>query len=897
MPDVTISYKGKSESAEAAARRVAAANVKAAKESEAAFTASGKKVGTAFSAVGGGGIKSAAGGISALGGSAIGVGIALSGVAVGLTSIVNAGREQLKATRLTEAVLTSTGGAAGVTAQQIESLASSLSRISGVQDEVIQSGENVLLTFTSVRNEVGKGNDVFTQATKASLDMSAALGGDLQSNIIRVGKALQDPVGGLTALRRVGVNVDELSVKVKALVASGNKLGAQKAIIRELGTEFGGAAAAAADPFSKLNVEVDELKESLGKAIIPAMSQFVGLISKAASKIPDLSNIGGSKTGKGGLFDDKNPVGQTLHGLAQAIVFPPGLFLHHKKEQDDVSASSERAAAALRDNAAAAKADAEAYSKLADAASKAVQAASQTVTLRIAVDTASTNFQDAVSALHAAPDAGGGGSGQTAAAAAFEHADKLTAVRDANLQVSRSSQEVANAQHTLATAQQDAAQAAKDVTSAQKNYNTVLNGVADGSRAAKDAQDSYTSALDRSKSASLDLIDAQRSLKDAKDAAAIAGREAGENVGSTGRSVKSAGLDVKDAQAALSRARETEDPETIARAQIALGDAQQRLTDATEANAQAQKDLAEVGKKNSKENEDVKRAQIGVTESQISGRQAAEDLKEAARILDGTLHGFPKTSKEAQEATTNLQTAQNGLYDSTQQVTSAQNGLVDAQNNVTDSNLALQRATADLQGKLEAVGGGAAGKHLDSFQTKLNTVTSAAQSSADSIYANIKNATGSVGQGILAEIAALQFAVAAEPLLKGAFDSEIASLYATYDKFIADKAFDSGKSLVPGAAGHQVLSGTRAGGGSVRAGDAYLIGEHGPEVLQMGSRDGHVVPNHALQNSRPFTGGSAPVIINLYGDIHGVDDLDRRLDEAARKFKLNNGRAPGSVRR
>ena len=36
---------------------------------------------------------------------------------------------------------------------------------SGIDDEAIQSGENLLLTFTDIRNEVGKGNDIFNQAT------------------------------------------------------------------------------------------------------------------------------------------------------------------------------------------------------------------------------------------------------------------------------------------------------------------------------------------------------------------------------------------------------------------------------------------------------------------------------------------------------------------------------------------------------------------------------------------------------------------------------------------------------------------------------------------------------------------------------------------------------------
>lgn len=51
------------------------------------------------------------------------------------------------------------------------------------------------------------------------------------------------------------------------------------------------------------------------------------------------------------------------------------------------------------------------------------------------------------------------------------------------------------------------------------------------------------------------------------------------------------------------------------------------------------------------------------------------------------------------------------------------------------------------------------------------------------------------------------------------------------------------------------ISGGRAGGGPVGAGNAYLIGENGPEILQMGGQAGNVVPNNAI--------GAKPVIINI----------------------------------
>src|SRR4029077_8870950 len=101
--------------------------------------------------------------------------------------------EASKVSAQTAAAIKSTGGAAGVSAAGVAKLAGQLMKKSGVDDEAIQSGENLLLTFTNIRNEAGRGNDVFNQTTKAALDMSVALGTDMKSASLQLGKALNDP--------------------------------------------------------------------------------------------------------------------------------------------------------------------------------------------------------------------------------------------------------------------------------------------------------------------------------------------------------------------------------------------------------------------------------------------------------------------------------------------------------------------------------------------------------------------------------------------------------------------------------------------------------------------------------------------------------------------------------
>jgi len=154
--------------------------------------------------------------------------------------------ESTKVAAQTEAVLKSTGKTAGVTATQVSDLAESIMKKSGIDDEAVASGENLLLTFTDIRNEVGKGNDIFNQATQTMADMSTALGQDMKTSAIQLGKALNNPTKGVTALSRVGVSFTKAQKdQIKALQDSGKTMEAQKIILKELNKEFGGSAEAA----------------------------------------------------------------------------------------------------------------------------------------------------------------------------------------------------------------------------------------------------------------------------------------------------------------------------------------------------------------------------------------------------------------------------------------------------------------------------------------------------------------------------------------------------------------------------------------------------------------------------------------------------------------------------
>lgn len=240
-----------------------ALNAQTGPASSAAGVAGGKRFGGTFL----GGAKSALKGFAGI--------FAVGLVVKGLKDVVAEAREAQKVGALTAQVIKSTGGAANVTASQVEKLATALSNKTAVDDEVIQHGANLLLTFKNVRNEAGKGADIFNQATAAAIDLSAAGFGSIDSASKMLGKALNDPIKGMTALGRAGVTFTASQQKtIKALVQSGDLLGAQKIILGEVKSQVGGAGAASATAGEKMRVAWNNAKESLGTALLPALDSL-----------------------------------------------------------------------------------------------------------------------------------------------------------------------------------------------------------------------------------------------------------------------------------------------------------------------------------------------------------------------------------------------------------------------------------------------------------------------------------------------------------------------------------------------------------------------------------------------------------------------------------------------
>lgn len=170
--------------------------------------------------------------------------------------------------RVTEQVIKATGSAAGLTARQIGDMATELSRLTGVDDDVIASAENVLLTFRNV------GRDAFEPAIRSALDLSEVLGTGLQGSTILLGKALNDPIRGISALNRAGVTFSQDQKEtIRTLVETGDVAAAQGIILEEVARQVGGAAEAARSPIDLLKVSLGDLQEAFGAGLLEGLDE------------------------------------------------------------------------------------------------------------------------------------------------------------------------------------------------------------------------------------------------------------------------------------------------------------------------------------------------------------------------------------------------------------------------------------------------------------------------------------------------------------------------------------------------------------------------------------------------------------------------------------------------
>ena len=233
-------------------------------------------------------------------------GALIGGAAV--RSIVQATAKQEAAVKQLEQGLASTGNLVGQSLDQLTAKAAALQKVTTFGDEDIIAAQSQLVTFTKITGEE------FDKTIELAADLSTRMGGDLKGSVLQLGKALNDPVKNLSALSRAGIQFDESQISlIKSLVASGDQIAAQKIILKELETQFGGSARAARDTFGGA---IDALKNSFGDLLENdgGLNQSKRSIEELNSLISDPEFVASVNTLTSGLIAGFTNVASAIAG-------------------------------------------------------------------------------------------------------------------------------------------------------------------------------------------------------------------------------------------------------------------------------------------------------------------------------------------------------------------------------------------------------------------------------------------------------------------------------------------------------------------------------------------------------------------------------------------------------
>jgi hypothetical protein len=253
-------------------------------------------------------------------GAALGIaGVAVAGGALAI-GFLRAAEESEQVARQTDAVLRSMDALAWTSADAVAAQATNLSNMSGIDDELIQMGQNRLLTFGNIQ-------DNFERTTAAMVDIAAARGEDMTSVAEAIGKALNDPASGLQRLTRMGIQfTDQQEDQVRAMVEAGDVAGAQAVMLEELERQYGGSAAAQATASQRLSTIWGNLQEQLGGYLLPYAEKFAtwmgenlpGALERAKDFIGDVVEKG--KELSGWIVEEFGPAFETGKDVVGKIV-------------------------------------------------------------------------------------------------------------------------------------------------------------------------------------------------------------------------------------------------------------------------------------------------------------------------------------------------------------------------------------------------------------------------------------------------------------------------------------------------------------------------------------------------------------------------------------------------
>ena len=169
-------------------------------------------------------------------------GLAVTGIGLVIRNTMQAQQELAQL----DAVLESTGGAAGFTRDQVVDMANAIAKASTFSGGEVTEAATRLLSYAGIAKEN------FRDALQVAIDQSQRLGISVTQSAEIVGRALESPTKAAAALAQQGFGAaftQSVRDSIKSLEAAGRTAEAQQIVIDILNESYQGAAQAARDTF------------------------------------------------------------------------------------------------------------------------------------------------------------------------------------------------------------------------------------------------------------------------------------------------------------------------------------------------------------------------------------------------------------------------------------------------------------------------------------------------------------------------------------------------------------------------------------------------------------------------------------------------------------------------
>jgi hypothetical protein len=175
-----------------------------------------------------------------------------------------------------QGILTSTHNAIGMSADQINNMVQGLKNLTGVDDDVILGGVNMLLTFDKIGKQTLPSATTAIEAIAIAMNNGSLEGLNLKDAAIQLGKALQDPEHSFDALSRIGIKFsDQEKLQIKTMQDAGDTAGAQAVMLKEVHRQMDGFLnAAKADPLNKFNLAMGDIGKTIGAKLLPLLTDL-----------------------------------------------------------------------------------------------------------------------------------------------------------------------------------------------------------------------------------------------------------------------------------------------------------------------------------------------------------------------------------------------------------------------------------------------------------------------------------------------------------------------------------------------------------------------------------------------------------------------------------------------